>query len=555
MKRTITMLLTLVLIAALFTGCGGNEEKKATPTPTPTATPAGTETDPSEPPEEPDLSYPIVTDGSITLEIWYPLSAETSAQTTDLADGTNYAWSELMKRTGINVDFTHPLSTSESEQFLLMVASQEYPDIYKGAVTAYSGGPDKAVEDEVWLRLNELLERFAPNYMEWVNKNDTNRKNTVTDQGNMVCISQVYDRLQPAFAGYAIRQDWLDDLGLARPETYDDWHNVLTQFKNSKTSNNAAPMELDPSGVPISNAFAGGYGVSTSYTIQKDGKIVYSRTEPEAREYLEMMHKWYSEGLIDPEFITSGTGLFPNNTRVANNESGAVALMYTYAGDYLARVGVAEEGANFTLTKWPVKEAGTNPPVAMNGEGAGTMGGGAGGMIFATCEYPEYAIRFIDYLYSEEGMLLSNYGIEGETFEYVDGKPLQTELITKNPDGLTTTMAQERYLIHNGFVVFMLDREEDVQSETALEYRTVWAPTGKWNVVGNLTYTSEEGSELAVIQNDLKTYVDEMTCKFIMGTEELNDTTWNEFVSQVKSMKVDRLIEITQAAYDRYQSR
>ena len=40
----------------------------------------------------------------------------------------------------------------------------------------------------------------------------------------------------------------------------------------------------------------------------------------------------------------------------------------------------------------------------------------------------------MDYLYSDAGVLLANYGVEGETFRYVDGKPVLTELVTNNPD-------------------------------------------------------------------------------------------------------------------------
>lgn len=558
MRRIFTIILTAILIMALLSSCdliniSGIEEDVHAPQPTlPSDSPSPEFTTP--PPI--DLLLPIVTDGSITLKIWYPLPVEVLEHTSNLADGSNYAWTEAIKRTGIKIEFTHPNEYNETELFQIMVATADYPDIYKGISDIYQGGPDKAVRDEVWLRLNELLENYAPNYMSLVNRSDTSRKNSITDDGNMVCISQVYDRRQPAFAGYAIRQDWLDDLNLQRPETYDDWHNVLTQFKENKTANGAGPLELSSTGIPISNAFSGGYGVHSDFFIQKDGKIIFSQAEPGFREYLEMMSTWYNEGLIDKDFITNGgTGLYPNINRMISNQSGAVAMMYTYAGDYISRAGFAEQGAIFTLTKWPVKEAGTHPPVAMKGKEDDTLLGDLGAMIFTSCKYPVHAIRFIDYFYSEEGALLANYGIEGITFTYADGKPLLTELITNNPDGLSTTIAQTRHLIHNGFVLFILDREEDVQNPEALEYRELWSPTGEWNIQANLTYTPEEGAERSNFFSDIKTYVSEMTIRFIMGAEQLNDTSWNKFIEQMHSLNIDRVTEITQSAYDRYQKR
>jgi len=554
MKRSLSLMLCMLLAITMQTSCDIESTHTASPFPV-----SGVQSSPS-----PDVSglvptglqLPIVTDGSVTLKIWFSLEPKVIAQTDDLADGSNFAWSEAMKRTGIRVEFIHPVNSAETEQFQLMIASSDHPDIYKGFTSLYAGGLDKAVSDNVWLRLNTLIESFAPNYLKWVNSSENDRKNAITDSGNMVCFCQVYDRLQPAFVGYAIRQDWLDDLGLRRPETYDDWYNVLTQFKNFKTSNGAGPLELASSGIPASNAFAGGFGVNASYFIQKSGKVVFSQAESGFREYLDMMSRWYREGLIDKDFLVNGgNGYYPNSTRIANNESGAAAMMYTYAGDYLARAGIAEPGANFTLTRWPVKTAGTTPPVAFIGYDAPKITGEFGATVFSSCKYPEYAVCFIDYFYSEEGAFLANYGLEGVTYEMINGKPIQTELITKNPDGLTTTSAQARYLIHNGAMVFILDREEDAQSETALEYRDLWSPAGMWNISGNLSYTAEEGAERSALLNDISSYVSQMTVKFIMGVEELNDATWGEFVGSLKAMNVDRAVEITQAAFDRYRAR
>jgi len=563
--KHIQAILLVLIVAILFFGCSSTSEPDLASTPiylessidnSSSSPPSSSSADNEVGTFISEQSLPIITDNSVTLKIWYSLTSDVLALTNNLADGTNYAWSEAMRRTGIQIEFTHPVDSNELEQYQLMIASEDYPDIYKGYTSIYAGGLDKAIADGVYLRLNELAKSFSPNYMLLVNSSETNRKNNVTDSGNMVAFCQIYDRVQPAFVGYAVRQDWLDDLGLERPETYEDWHNVLTMFKNFKTSGGAGPMELCATGIPASNAFSGGFGVNSRFFIQKEGKILFSQIEPGFREYLELMSLWYKEGLIDRDFITNGGyGFYPNNTRVANNESGAVAMMYTYAGNTLANIAAAEAGAYFTLTKWPVKEAGTSPSVAFRGEGEGELLSEFGAMIFKSCKYPEYASRFIDYFYSEEGAFVANYGIEGVTYNLIDGKPMQTELITNNPDGISNITAQSRYLVHNGFMLFMLGREEDVQSEAALEYRDLWSPAGKWNITGSLSYTVEEGIERSNLLNEIQAYVTEQTVKFIMGVNELNDNTWSDFTKQIKSMGVERVTQITQNAFDRYQAR
>lgn len=562
MKRIITLALVALMLFGLAAGCAGNGTPSATSTPTPTAK---TTTDGSgnggNVPDDAALGYPIVTDGSVTFSLWWVLDQQAAPFVQDYADGKNYAWKAIMENTGINIKFLHPSSTSSAEQFQVMIAGGDYPDIINGATSSYTGGADKAVEDDVFIRLNELAEQYAPNYMKLVGLSETNRKNNYTDEGNMVVFSQVYDRVQPPFAGYAVRQDWLDDLGIARPETIGEWYDMLVAFRDGKTHKNAPPLEMYKTGIPITGYFSGAYGVAgagfgTGSFIQVDGEIQLSTMNDSFRDYLTEMHRWYDEGLMDTDFIVNGSSpIFPNFPRMGSNESGAVPLMYTSAGSYFADSGLAEAGSFFSLVKYPKLNKNDELLAAFKGYGEGTLGGGMGGIITTACKYPEYAVRFLDYLYSEEGSMITNYGVEGVTYSIVDGKPRHTDLIASNPDGMTTTTAQHVYLINNGIVIFMLDREEDTQSEAALEYREIWADRGKYNIVGNLSYTAAEGAERSGIMNDANTLIEEFTVKVIMGETQLNDDTWNTYITQLKNMGIERAVAITQAAYDRYQSR
>lgn len=557
MKRTLSLLLALLMLLVVFAGCktDGTTTPSSTPTPTATVKPTDNTDEPDEP--TPEVGYPIVTDGSVTLEIWYALGDDVSAYIQDLANGENIAWQKAMDDTGVKIKFIHPSSTGITETFQLMIASQIYPDIINGGVTYYTGGGDKAIEDDVFIDLAPLVPTYAPNYDRWINMSETNRKWSVTDSGHMPGFSQVYDRVQPQFLGYGVRQDWLDELGMNRPETIADWHEMLVSFKDNYTGGKA-PMDLQTSGIPASHFFIGAYGVAgqglgSGYFIQKDGKVEFSAVNDGFRAYLEQMALWYKDGLIDPDYITNGgMGFFPVNARISTGESGASMMMYTWAGEYLSNVGMAPAGANFTLPIIPKLNKGDDLFVNMKTYENVT---GPGAAITTACDTPEYAVRFMDYFYSEEGMITANYGVEGETFTYVDGKPVHTDLIAKNPDGMTTTNAQVRYLIHNGFMVFILDREEDVQSATALEYRENWGGIGKYNITANLTYSAEEGQERSAILQDINTRVDEYVNKAITGNIQITDETWNAFLSDLKTMKLERAVAITQTAYDRFDQR
>ena len=65
--------------------------------------------------------------------------------------------------------------------------------------------------------------------------------------------------------------------------------------------------------------------------------------------------------------------------------------------------------------------------------------------------------------------------------------------------------------------------------------------------------TSEEGTESASIYTDIETYVQECNVKFIMGQMSLDD--YDSYRDTIKSMGIDRVIQLKQAALDRYNSR
>lgn len=53
--------------------------------------------------------------------------------------------------------------------------------------------------------------------------------------------------------------------------------------------------------------------------------------------------------------------------------------------------------------------------------------------------------------------------------------------------------------------------------------------------------------------NDINTLVDEMTLKIILGSEPLD--AYDDYLAKMKSLRLDRAIEIQTAALARYSSR
>lgn len=591
MKTKWSALVALLLLLSMLCACAA--EPAATPTPTPDSTnsasvedSADSEPDPapaedSTPAENPSnndspvsgaalpdetgniprgfaegtIGYPICEPGEITLEYWRS-AGDYVLQDGDRPFANNYAWAAMEEATGIHVDFSVFSAQAYSTQYSLMLASQEYPDVAVGG--SYSGGGEQAVEDDVYVDLAEYVEEYAPNYLRWVNLTEGNRKNAYTDSGIMYTFCQVYDRTQSAFLGYGIRQDWLDDLGMDKPATINEWHDTLVAFRDQKTGG-AAPMEFGSSGFTFYSFLEGAWNVSGNSgfggelgLIQKDGIVSCSLQSEDFRNYLETMRNWYAEGLINHDF--PAVWLYDAD-RLMANESGVFQMFYTQAGDYLSLIAQAPEGAYVTLLDQPVLDDGTERHIYGLGEySAGLQYAQA--VVFADSDIITEAIRWCDWLYSEDGYMMSNYGVEGVTFNYDEnGHPMLTELVANNPDIPGIGNSMEYYLIHNGNVVFLLDREEDQQSEESLTYNELWNDRGDWNISGLMSYTAEEGEERSALVTDLSTLVTEFTCKVIMGETELNDDSWNTFQRQLSQMNIERVVEITQASYSRYLAR
>lgn len=70
---------------------------------------------------------------------------------------------------------------------------------------------------------------------------------------------------------------------------------------------------------------------------------------------------------------------------------------------------------------------------------------GCGAAITSSSRNIEFAVKYLDFFYGEQGHLLSNFGVEGESYTTVDGKSIYTEAITKNENGLSMSQAMAMY--------------------------------------------------------------------------------------------------------------
>ena len=166
----------------------------------------------------------------------------------------------------------------------------------------------------------------------------------------------------------------------------------------------------------------------------------------------------------------------------------------------------------------------------------------------------------VEFLYSDEGYLLTNYGVEGESYTMVDGEPQYTDLVINNPDGLSYFFASYVYATNaaSGFFPYINDMSRSFYNFNDNQWQ-VFEDLKKisdceYNYPAYANMSVDETTAYAGIESDLSTYMDSTVLEFIVGTRDI-DAEFDSFVETLYDMGLQDMIDIKQAAYDRAMQR
>lgn len=559
MKRIITLLLAAVMLLSLFAGCAEKSEPEAPESEAPVSeapveeapeaeAPAAEEAPAPEeeaPPveEEPVVLYPVFEELHT-----FTIAGSASGQFLSVVDGTtfiqdNMAMNELAAATNCAIDFSMMCTDDVySEKFNLMIAAEDYPDLICKATTTYSAGADALVEDGVCIDMLPYFDEYAPELAALFRDDKDYAEAVLSATGKAVGINH---RAYPTTSGGAIiRQDWLDELGLEAPETYDELHEVLTAFKNEYGCTNTICV-----GAKLDTPLTYGYNITMnaetvgwSYI---DGVAVCSLEIPETRQYIEMLAQYYAEGLFGDDFLSFVSPMYYDSQALNHNTGFWSSGRMTFNGQFEAKV---TDDDNFALT--PLKDISKTGTETSNVGGFDSVAGKNCVSVTTNCEYPEQAITFLNYMFTEEGADLANYGVKGITYDIgEDGKPYYLDLIINNPEGHNSNVTRSLYTA-NAFLPYMQTQEALELTFTdprMAEAEAAWSAT-RSNPEYSVTLGADASSEYALIATDLNTFANEQLLSFVVGDRPVSE--WDAFMEEVRAMRLDEMQAIMQAAYD-----
>ena len=475
-RKVVSLMLVSAMVAGMLAGCGSDSgsSKGGSSTETGSAAEASSS---GETADDADDKSPI------TFEYFN-------------ADGKNGNWDNpvakaITEATGVTLDVSYPVASQgdAKEDIALMIANDEYPDmIYaKGSATdLYQAG--------ALIDMTDLIEKYGPNIKKMYGAEMEKLKWSQDDPG-IYQLSYAGVNQKTLTTGGSCQIQWaaLKENDYKYPKTLDEYEKMIKSYlaAHPKTEDG-----LDMIGITMSASdwhwmitlgnpaglIADASPDNGQWIIDDEYNVHYKHVTDEEKEYFKWLCRMYNEGILDPNFATQ-----TDDDYIAKVACGRVVAITDAEWHYsqCEATLVADGKVDQTYVGLPVTLREDQVEKALLYQGT-TVGWGIG--ITKSCEDPVRAIKFLDYLCSDEGQILYHWGIEGENyFLDDDGQPYRTdEEVAKaqsDPDYAKNTGIDN----YTGFPIYGTGS----YSEDGFPY----TPTTKESVIANYNTAEKEGCE------------------------------------------------------------
>lgn len=561
--KALSVFLAIAMLLSLFAACGGGtEQETAAPDEdiqAPAAETTPDKTGQAEGTPEKASMYPI-SDEPVTLSMWYVVSPDVLSNIDTVYN--HQGMIAAAEKTGVNLEVVEVAIPQARETFGIMAASNEYCDMIKANVSYYNtNGLTGALAEDLIIDLTDYMETYAPDYWGIISGDEEARRDAITDNGEVLAF-YIINGNRLAANGLTIRYDLLEELEMDIPETYEEYYDVLTAFKSEYDMTDPLFYNYaNPVGGGVNSDLAayliGGYNVNWAF-YNEEGTIKYGPMEDGFYDFISMLSKWYSEGLINADFHTRPTNnLDPINQNIFLSGNQGIAVL-TDTDLTTMPLTNTTENPNYRLVA--IKDPSIDGQGHhMGGDPSFFWSGGQVTTVTSACENPELAVMWQNFWYTEEGSLIASYGIEGVSYEYdSEGKPVFTELVSANPDGMAYSVARQVYCLFT--IMPCLYDMQNVYSffnEDSKAASDIWTSNvdNDWIIPATLTFTAEESDAMSSVKPDIETLNLETLLAFIVGEKPLNEETWGAYQDTLIDLDIQGCIDIYQQAINRYLAR
>jgi putative aldouronate transport system substrate-binding protein len=265
---------------------------------------------------------------------------------------------------------------------------------------------------------------------------------------------------------------------------------------------------------------------------------LFSYNDPGIREYFRFMNRLYNAGLLHPEYFTGSV-----------KEMDLAAQGNLAYWDYLVNANIAINRGGILQTlksNYPDADFVSIPfPINMiTGEQLYVRGSSAAGMSFIpkTSKNPEAAMKYLNWLSTQEGGFTLYHGFEGEHFEYIDGVPIpkDSEYNARTKDYIRDDLflvGNNGYYLDPADFVKVVAKEVPGYEQYAMDnYRNSEKGTPVLRVSYSSPTESKQNGNLLKLSQDYSVKI--TTCK----PNEL-DAIFDEYLAEMERYDVEEITE------------
>lgn len=474
----------------------------------------------------------------------------------------------ITEKTGVTIEAEFDVGSGGGDnKIALMAASGDVPDLIFAKANL-----SKLVDAGLVVDMTELIDKHAPNLKKIFSENMNRLKYSKEDPAiySIPTNGGVDQQYFDSGGGFEIQQRVLKELGYPKVRTVQDFENVLKQYVEKHPTTDGQPtipLTLNADDwrimITVTNpAFiATGAPDDGEYYVDPqtyEAKLHYKR--PEEKDYFRWLNHMYNEGLLDKD-----TFVQKDDQYKAKIASGRVLGLIDQEWGYMdAENALKAAGKDeYTYAHFPVTLSEEYKDHSFQSAGVDYYGIS----ITTACKDPVRAIKFIDWLSSDEGQVLVNWGIEGKHYtvdengkrviptEVVDRKVNDTTNFTKetglgNPDGLYKIFgarygdgvqdASGNYYTTN-FPEQIVENYTDAEKETLKAYNaTTWKdlfpqedefPAKEWGALYNMPVPTD--GDYQVIFQKTHDIVRKRIPEAILAKEADFDKVYDAFLAEL----------------------
>lgn len=465
-------------------------------------------------------------------------------------EDTGRVWTEnlffqrMEERSGIHFEINQ-YTTEESWQSAkdgMLAGNVELPDVlFKADLSTLE--TMKWYEAGRIIDLTPYLEQYAPNLWALLEANPEWKEAVTLPTGEIVALPTI-DELQFNNAMW-INKTWLAKAGLEVPTTAEELLNVLRAFRDRDMNGNGKKDDEVPltfSSLWDLRFLGHAFGINANdyyVTTDETGTVSEILTTDANRAFLTWLHQLYEEELLDE---TGFTGL--RDLTVSKEDDSDIVY-----GMMLSSTPVELIHPN------ALGEYGLLEPLVYDGKQiyrdlSGDIIRGTFA-ITSACKDPAALVAWVDYLYTEEGFILAEAGMEGEEF-------------TWNDDGTWLWESTDELLLYSILPEATMRSGMSMPCYASIPFQQKIDDASTLRVVNSLLrlkefdslpyplvyMTEAQQTRLSELIWDIGKYAEHQMVWFVTGDVELNDETWQEFCEQVKALGLDEMVSILQTAAD-----